>query len=159
MVQERARETGAAFAVCNLVGGQDELVFDGHSVVVSGRGETLARAAQFAEELAGLRRRPSAEAQTGAALEPDGPGSCPREPRARLLGDFEAPAAAAGKSERAAARGAARAEAEVYEALKLGLGDYVRKNGFERVLVAVSGGVDSALVALVAVRCPGARSG
>ena len=44
MVAERARETGAAFAVCNLVGGQDELVFDGHSVVVSPRGETLARA-------------------------------------------------------------------------------------------------------------------
>ncbi len=51
MVQERARETGAAFAVCNLVGGQDELVFDGHSVVVSGHGQTLARAAQFVEQL------------------------------------------------------------------------------------------------------------
>src|SRR5204863_6675008 len=51
MVQDRARETGAAFAVCNLVGGQDELVFDGHSVVVSEQGATLARALQFAEEL------------------------------------------------------------------------------------------------------------
>src|SRR5581483_8011663 len=51
MVAERAQQTGAAFAMCNLVGGQDELVFDGHSVVVSDRGETLARAAQFAEEL------------------------------------------------------------------------------------------------------------
>ncbi len=51
MVASRARETGAAFAMCNLVGAQDELVFDGHSVIVSDRGETLARATQFGEEL------------------------------------------------------------------------------------------------------------
>src|SRR3954463_6523905 len=51
MVLDRARETGAAFALCNLVGGQDELVFDGHSVVVSHDGRTLARAAQFTEAL------------------------------------------------------------------------------------------------------------
>src|SRR5207342_2602693 len=49
------------------------------------------------------------------------------------------------------------ADAEVYEALKLGLGDYVRKNGFERVLVAVSGGIDSALVALIAADALGAK--
>ena len=51
MVAERARETGAAFALCNSVGGQDELVFDGHSVVVDETGETIARAVQFAEQL------------------------------------------------------------------------------------------------------------
>src|ERR687888_1125146 len=51
MVAERARETGAAFALCNAVGGQDELVFDGHSVVISPGGETLARGPQFREEL------------------------------------------------------------------------------------------------------------
>ena len=51
LLAERAAETGASFALCNLVGGQDELVFDGHSLVVSGEGEVLARGAQFEEEL------------------------------------------------------------------------------------------------------------
>src|SRR5207244_8478772 len=72
MVQQRARETGAAFAMCNLVGGQDELVFDGHSVVVSPGGETLARAHQFTEELVvcDLDLPPSA-----AAKRPEGDGT------------------------------------------------------------------------------------
>ena len=51
LLADRASETGAAFALCNLVGGQDELVFDGHSLVVSGAGEVLARGAQFEEDL------------------------------------------------------------------------------------------------------------
>ena len=147
LVQDRARETGAAFAVCNLVGGQDELVFDGHSVVVSAEGETLARAPQFAEEL------------LLCDLE------LPRAPQPNLRGDPAKLAEGLGQAVPLAARldlpdptGSVQApifqtlgpEAEVYEALKLGLGDYVRKNGFERVLVALSGGIDSALVALIA---------
>jgi NAD+ synthase (glutamine-hydrolysing) len=147
LVQDRARETGAAFAVCNLVGGQDELVFDGHSVVVSAEGETLARAPQFAEEL------------LLCDLE------LPRAPQPNLRGDPAKLAEGLGQAVPLAARldlpdptGSVEAplfhtlgpEAEVYEALKLGLRDYVRKNGFERVLVALSGGIDSALVALIA---------
>jgi NAD+ synthase (glutamine-hydrolysing) len=145
VVAERAKETGAAFALCNAVGGQDELVFDGHSVVVSETGETLARAAQFEEELLVCdldlpdtgndeRRRPDEvpagmEAPLIASIEvppPDG---------ARL-----APRLAEPLSE----------EAEIYEALKIGLRDYVDKNGFGRVVLALSGGIDSALVALIA---------
>ncbi len=80
MAQDRARETGAAFAVCNLVGGQDELVFDGHSVVVSAQGQTLARAAQFDEELVlcdlELAPRPAAGPQR--ADEPQGRCASPR---------------------------------------------------------------------------------
>ena len=146
MVQDRARETGAAFAVCNLVGGQDELVFDGHSVVVSGQGETLARAAQFVEQLVlcdleltpsptGSQRAEEARAQPAGATAP-------------VLARLDAPA----PSDTVQPQLADPLEpvAEVYEALKLGLGDYVRKNGFERVLVAVSGGIDSALVTLIA---------
>ena len=109
MFARRARECGTAFAVCNLVGGQDELVFDGASFLMAPDGRVLARAKQFAEDLL------VADLETGGRLE---------EPMA----DAE----------------------EVYSALVTGLRDYVAKNGFERVLVAVSGGIDSALVALVA---------
>ncbi len=134
MVADRARETSAAFALCNAVGGQDELVFDGHSVVVSPTGETLARAGQFDEELL----------VCDLDLEARGPrdGGVPvltslerREPRGTVERSLAEPL---------------EPVAEVYAALRLGLADYVGKNGFERVLVAVSGGIDSALVALLA---------
>jgi NAD+ synthase (glutamine-hydrolysing) len=112
MLAERARAYGTSFAFCNLVGGQDELVFDGHSLVVDASGEVIARAAQFEEEL----------------LVCDVPTVGPAK-TAEPLGDL----------------------AEVYAALTLGLRDYVRKNGFRHVGVALSGGIDSALVALLAV--------
>jgi NAD+ synthase (glutamine-hydrolysing) len=111
MFAARARSYGATFAFCNLVGGQDELVFDGHSLVVDGAGEVIARAAQFEEEL----------------LICDLPGGGQRRV-AQPLGEL----------------------AEVYAALVLGLRDYVRKNGFRHVGLALSGGIDSALVALLA---------
>jgi NAD+ synthase (glutamine-hydrolysing) len=149
MVAERARETGAAFAVCNLVGGQDELVFDGHSVVVSPRGETLARATQFAEELVVCDI--PVQPRSGSLAANEGPdGRAPRA-SARLLASFEPPAVGAPETVEPPLAELLGPDAEVYAALKLGLRDYVRKNGFERVLVAVSGGIDSALVALVAV--------
>ncbi len=112
MFAERARAYGAAFAFCNLVGGQDELVFDGHSLIVDAEGNILARAAQFEEEL----------------LVCELPSPAPADLRAPLA-DI----------------------AEVYAALTLGLRDYVGKNGFHHVGVALSGGIDSALVALLAV--------
>jgi NAD+ synthase (glutamine-hydrolysing) len=112
MFAERARAYGATFAFCNLVGGQDELVFDGHSLIVDAEGTVLARAAQFEEEL----------------LVCEVPSPAPG-PLAAPLADI----------------------AEVYAALTLGLRDYVRKNGFRHVGIALSGGIDSALVALLAV--------
>jgi len=114
MLAERAREYGAAFAFCNLVGGQDELVFDGHSFVVDQEGTVLTRAAQFEEEL--------------------------------LVCDVPSPARLAEPLDDLA---------EVYAALRLGLRDYVRKNGFRHVGVALSGGIDSALVTLLAVDAVG----
>ena len=149
LVQDRARETGATFALCNLVGGQDELVFDGHSVVVSEGGETLARAAQFVEQLVLCDLELAATRATGPArvdeprLDPQPAGAT-----APLLARLEVP----GPSDEVEPQLADPLDpvAEVYEALKLGLRDYVRKNGFERVLVAVSGGIDSALVTLIA---------
>jgi NAD+ synthase (glutamine-hydrolysing) len=111
MFAARARTYGTYLAFCNLVGGQDELVFDGHSFVVDPSGEVLVRAAQFEEELL-LCEIPSQA--PGRLAEP--------------LPDL----------------------AEVYSALALGLRDYVRKNGFRHVGIALSGGIDSALVALLA---------
>jgi NAD+ synthase (glutamine-hydrolysing) len=122
MIAERARTNGAVFALCNTVGGQDELVFDGASVVIGPDGETLARAAQFEPEL--------------------------------LFCDLTLPGG--GGKEARIAEPLASEEAEVYAALKLGLRDYVEKNGFEHVVIALSGGIDSALVALIAVDALGA---
>ncbi len=145
MVMDRARETDAAFALCNLVGGQDELVFDGHSVVVSHDGRTLARAAQFEEEL--LVWDVPVPPSTG--VEPESVG-------APIVARLDAP-----RSEKPAAARLAEPidpDAEVYAALVLGLRDYVHKNRFQRVLVAVSGGIDSALVLLIAADAVGAEN-
>jgi len=109
----RARETGAWVVYVNAVGGQDELVFDGGSMVVSPDGEMAARATMFTEDL--------------------------------LVVDIE------GGSIRAPERDPWPVGAEeVYRALALGLGDYVRKNGFGEVVLGLSGGIDSALVAVLA---------
>ncbi len=109
----RASEYGAPVLLCNLVGGQDELVFDGASLGADPDGTIVVRGPQFAEELLLV------ELAEGRL---DGP-----------LHD------ALGR------------EAEAYAALELGLGDYVAKNGFNGALIALSGGIDSALVALIAV--------
>jgi NAD+ synthase (glutamine-hydrolysing) len=153
MVAERARESGAAFALCNTVGGQDELVFDGHSVVVTETGKVVARAAQFAEELLvcdlELAPRPSRDEGDQAGLD-----TLPSAASAPLLARLDVPEPRGEVEPNIAVP--LEPDAEVYEALKLGLRDYVTKNGFDRVLLAISGGIDSALVALVAVDALGA---
>jgi len=116
MFAERSRAYGTYFAFCNLVGGQDEIVFDGQSLVTAPDGSVVARAAQFEEELL-LCEVPH-----------EGPG-----PLAQPLADLD----------------------EVYEALTLGLRDYVGKNGFNHVGLALSGGIDSALVAMIAADAVG----
>ncbi len=133
MLAERARETGAAVAYVNMVGGQDELVFDGGSVVVAPSGEPIARAPQFEEALllCDLEVPDSAASADGGRVfaSGPGPGGPPVAPRtAPALCDL----------------------AEVYAALVTGTRDYVRKTGFERAVVGLSGGIDSSLVAAVA---------
>jgi NAD+ synthase (glutamine-hydrolysing) len=119
----RARESNAYVAFCGLVGGQDELVFDGHSFVLDPTGETIARAPQFAEDL--------------------------------LVCDLDTPPGRAGRGPLRAPL--APVEAEVYAALTLGLHDYVEKNGFRQVVLGLSGGIDSALVACIAADALGAE--
>ncbi|HVT00379.1 MAG TPA: NAD+ synthase [Solirubrobacterales bacterium] len=114
MFGERAREYGAYLAFVNLVGGQDELVFDGQSLLFGPDGAVLARAAQFEEELL-IAEVPAAAGAPAPLAEP--------------LSDLD----------------------EVYGALVLGLRDYVEKNGFGHVGLGISGGIDSALVAMLAV--------
>ena len=141
MVADRARAYGAAFALCNTVGGQDELVFDGGSVVIGADGEVLARAAQFEPELLICDLLLPATGGT------DGASSAREVP---TLADLSSGADPSGSVEPRLADPLPTEEAEVYAALELGLRDYVEKNGFEHVVVALSGGIDSALVALIA---------
>jgi NAD+ synthase (glutamine-hydrolysing) len=115
MFADRARDYGVPIAFCNLVGGQDDLVFDGHSFVVGPGGEIVARARQFEEDM--------------LIWELGGDSARVEQP----LSEVE----------------------EVYAALVLGVRDYVRKNGFERTIVGLSGGIDSALVALIAADAVG----
>ena len=141
MVAERARSNGAAFALCNTVGGQDELVFDGDSVVVAPDGEVLARAAQFEPELLVCDLMAPAPGATDGARSGG---------RARTLARLASGADPSGRVEPRIAEPLDSEEAEVYSALELGLRDYVEKNGFDHVVLALSGGIDSALVALIA---------
>ncbi len=141
MVVERARTYGAAFALCNTVGGQDELVFDGGSVVIAPDGEVLARAAEFEPELL------VCDLTVPAPTATDGAGAA-RE--VRTLAELTSGADTSEAVEPRIAEPIESEEAEVYAALELGLRDYVQKNGFEHVVVALSGGIDSALVALIA---------
>jgi NAD+ synthase (glutamine-hydrolysing) len=157
MVTQRAREHVAAFAFCALVGGQDELVFDGHSFVVDHTGALLARAAQFEEEL--LICDVDLDAPNAERLRSSGHRSAraPRAPTPVVLASLpRPPESATGAADNARAPGGTIAaliepiEAEIYAALCLGLRDYVGKNGFAHVVLGLSGGIDSALVATIA---------
>ena len=157
MFAQRARENVACVAFCALVGGQDELVFDGHSCVIDHSGRTLARAAQFEEEL--LVCDVDLEAAVAARLRDAGhrPAARRSERRALALAPLPAGAAVGPAPAPALREPLAPVEAEVYAALTLGLRDYVLKNGFEHVVLGLSGGIDSALVACVAVDALGAQ--
>ncbi|MGH3913130.1 MAG: NAD+ synthase [Pseudonocardiaceae bacterium] len=148
LVTRRALEVGVPLAYANLVGGQDELVFDGDSMVVDGHGELLARAPQFTEQLMVLDLHLPGGARTvqghfagldvrRTVLSPD---PLPAYPPLSLPPLAEP----------------LTAEAEVWGALVTGLGDYARKNGFRSVVLGLSGGIDSAVCAALAVDALGA---
>jgi len=150
MLAQRARDNFAAIAFCGLVGGQDELVFDGHSLVLDHRGEVIARAAQFEEEL--LFATIDLEAAQTQRLRDARQRAPARRARRRVptLATLELPAATASEQLGGRVAPLLSREAEVYAALVTGLRDYVRKNGFREVVLGLSGGIDSALVACVA---------
>lgn len=133
LLRRRARVTGAVFAYVNLVGGQDELVFDGASLVVNAQGKLAVWGRQFAEDLV-IYDIPSVKPRQarGAVALPS-----KRAPVLKPVNVFVAPPVFS------------RVE-EIYEAVVLGTRDYIIKNGFKKVLIGLSGGIDSALVAAVA---------
>ncbi|MFI6347087.1 NAD+ synthase [Streptomyces sp. NPDC050560] len=150
LVRKRAQEAGCTTAYLASTGGQDELVFDGDSVVVDAAGTCLARAGQFAEECVVLDLDlPAAAAEPVTGVVDDG-----LRVERLVLSEDRAPAPAApltgGHAE------PLDDDAEVYEALVTGVRAYVLKNGFRSVLIGLSGGIDSALTAALAVDALGA---
>jgi NAD+ synthase (glutamine-hydrolysing) len=156
MLVQRAVDNLAAVVFVNTVGGQDELVFDGHSVALDQDGRVLARCPQFEESLVlatidprevaaarlrDTRHRANVRRQRRAARD--------AEPPVVHLADLHVESG--GKTVGGTVADLLEPEAEVYAALRTGLSDYVRKNGFEHVVLGISGGIDSALAALIAV--------
>ncbi len=156
MITQRARDNLCVVAFCNLVGGQDELVFDGHSLVVDHEGQVLARGPQFAEGL--VLANVDLQAAVTARLRDTRLRPPVRRalPEVRHLGRVERPERPALEQLGGEVVPLLEPEAEVYAALVLGTRDYVGKNGFEHVVLGLSGGIDSTLVALIAVDALGA---
>ena len=157
MLATRARENGVVLTYTNVVGGQDELVFDGNSVILDHQGEVIARGKAFEEDLivADLNMESVARAR--------------RTGRKNLLPRLVASAVkvytvSLPAVQKTRVRAVPDVTAvldqleEVYRALTLGVRDYVRKNGFTRVVIGLSGGVDSALTAVLAVDALGAEN-
>jgi len=170
LVVRRAREAGAALAYANMTGGQDELVFDGDSILVAADGALIARGPQFEEALVvadlDLPAAPAREAADEPVDAGDGSVITVKRvtlPVSRPVGsmDMEEASAVAGVPEVERPEGAGlfwprlSDPAEVYTALVTGVRDYVRKNGFRSVILALSGGIDSALTATIAADAVG----
>jgi NAD+ synthase (glutamine-hydrolysing) len=138
LVQKRAQEVGAPLAYVNVTGGQDDLVFDGDTIVVDAKGTVISRAAQFEDQLLVV--------DIHAATQTSKPDVVISENGAESAGSV-APVIAARMSD----------HQEIWNALVMGLRDYVAKNKFRSVVVGLSGGIDSALVAAIAVDALGAK--
>ena len=138
LVQKRAKEIGAPLAYVNMTGGQDDLVFDGDTIVVDASGAVISRAAQFQDQLLVV--------DIDAATQTAQPDVVISESGAESAGAL-APTVAARMSD----------NEEIWNALVMGLRDYVAKNKFKSVVIGLSGGIDSALVAAIAVDALGAK--
>ena len=138
LVVNQAKKLGVPIIYLNMVGGQDELVFDGGSFVVDGKGEILYQAQQFEEEIFYI------DLDLEVKEQPKGPILEIRQKGSELNPLQSAQLLSKNES--------------LYSALKLGLFDYVSKNNFEKVLVGLSGGIDSALTATIAVDALGSNN-
>ena len=138
LVVKQAKKLGVPIIYLNMVGGQDELVFDGGSFVVDGKGEILYQAQQFEEEIFYI------DLDLEVKEQPKGPILEIRQKGSELNPLKSAQLLSKNES--------------LYSALKLGLFDYVSKNNFEKVLVGLSGGIDSALTATIAVDALGSNN-
>jgi NAD+ synthase (glutamine-hydrolysing) len=161
MIATRASDTVAIFAYNNAVGGQDELVFDGHSVIMDEKGITIARGKQFEEDL--IIADLDVESVFRARLHD------PRQRKETLLAEqkqwqqtriivSQAPFPIHQNWLKEQKPGVLELSAEVYSALVLGTRDYVQKNGFKKVVIGLSGGIDSTIVATIAVDALGSEN-
>ncbi|WP_155055055.1 NAD+ synthase [Streptomyces blattellae] len=152
LVRKRAQEAGCTTAYLAMIGGQDELVFDGDSIVVDRDGEVIARAPQFAEGCVVLDLDlPAASAQAPTGVVDDGLRIDRLVLSEEPLAPYE-PELTGGYADRL------DDDEEVYSALVVGLRAYAAKNGFTSVLIGLSGGIDSALVAAIACDALGAQN-
>ena len=150
LLAERAAQLGGPVCYINIVGGQDEVVFDGGSMIVEASGNVVAAGRCFAEDLLVVdlvlpgsadKKSPTAASVNRIVVQSPQPVNKPKistEPTAELNDIQEIQ--------------------EIYEALVLGTRDFVRKNGFSKVVLGLSGGIDSALVAVIAVEALGAEN-
>ena len=170
MLAVRASDYGCYVVFCNLVGGQDELVFDGRSVVFDPDGSVVARAKQFEEDLLFVDIHPE-DALVHRLHDPRPRKEDPTQPPEIIEvpdAEPETSVAPTGEDGNNGKAGGANAEpriepplseeGEVLEALVLGLGDYFRKNGFSRAVLGLSGGIDSSFGAAVAARALGSEN-
>jgi NAD+ synthase (glutamine-hydrolysing) len=139
LVQKRAQEIGAPIAYVNMTGGQDDLVFDGDTIVVGSDGSLIARSAQFVDQMLIVDIECSESTST-----PDLEISLNNNKPIETLGGQLAVRLSD--------------EEEMWQALVIGLRDYVSKNGFRSVVLGLSGGIDSALVAAIAIDAIGAKA-
>ncbi len=168
MLATRAADNGVIVAYLNLVGGQDELMFDGGSMVFDAEGKLIARAKQFEEDMLIVDLDTASVFRSRL--------HDPRRRQERLLVNADDVPLHVISSQPVKTPGMARSEesivigapqrleptlsrvAEVYEALVMGTGDYVRKTGFKKALIALSGGIDSSLVAAIAADALGGEN-
>ncbi|GAA1424680.1 NAD+ synthase [Streptomyces thermospinosisporus] len=144
LVRKRAQEAGVTTAYLAMMGGQDDLVFDGDSIVVDPRGEVLARAPQFAEECLVV------DLELPAAVEDAPTGVVDDGLRIERVVISQEPVPAYEPERTGGYAERLDDDEEIYSALVVGLRAYVEKNGFRSVLIGLSGGIDSSLVAAIA---------
>jgi len=155
MLGVRASDYGCYVVFCNLTGGQDELVFDGHSVVFDPEGALVARAGQFRDDLLLVDLYPDHSLMQRLHDPRPRKETTEHTPEIVRIPGYE-PAAAEPVEPRV--EPSLSEEDEVLEGLVLGLGDYFRKNGFSRAVLGLSGGIDSSLAAAVAVEALGPQN-
>lgn len=143
LIESQARSNSVILSYGNLVGGQDELVFDGHSMILNAKGKILAMAGGFKEEMlyADIDVPVTAGARGKQIVTIDNKPVEKYKPA--ISKEIAAPM---------------DSREEVYSALVLGLRDYVKKNGFKKVVIGLSGGIDSAIVAVIAVDALGSEN-
>jgi len=160
MIKTRCRDNVTTVVYCNLVGGQDELVFDGNSMIVNEEGNIIAKLSSFSEELGigDLNVKDTLKKRLKDIRIRELRASEIATPYSFVSYDIKATSSIGKKKNKMnflIKRQYTNTEEEVFDALVCGTRDYVKKNGFKKVIIAISGGIDSALVSVIASKAIG----